>query len=112
MGLLQVTATFLVLGNSALGSPLGQSGAASAAKYCDAATTICYSEHVTAEKIAFRIAIPDTATSGNFDVLLQVVAPKAVGWAGLAWGGAMVNNPLTVGWANGNQTVVSSRSAR
>ena len=54
--------------------------------------------------------IPDTATVGNFSVLLQIQAPRTVGWAGVAWGGVMVNNPLTVGWANGNTAVVSSRS--
>lgn len=64
------------------------------------------------EDIAYRIAIPDTATEGDFDVLFQIAAPITVGWAGIAWGGIMVNNPLTVGWANGNTTVVSSRIAR
>lgn len=112
MGLLYLAATALTLGNLALTTPVPQGGAGTAAKYCDAATTICYSEWLSPEKIAYRIAIPDTATAGNFDVLLQISAPKTVGWAGLAWGGVMVNNPLTVAWANGDTAVVSSRSAR
>jgi hypothetical protein len=112
MGLLHLAVAVLSLGNLGLSTPVPQGGAVSAAKYCDAATTICYSEWVSPEKIAYRIAIPDTATAGNFDVLLQIAAPKTVGWAGVAWGGVMVNNPLTVGWANGDKTVVSSRSAR
>lgn len=113
MGLLQVAATALVLGNVALGSPVPQGGAGSAAaKYCDPDTTICYSEYTNPEGIAYRIAIPDTATRGDFDVLLQIVAPRTVGWAGIAWGGTMVNNPLLVGWANGDTTVASSRRAR
>jgi len=111
MGFLHVAASVLALSNVGISTPVPQGAAVSAAKYCDTATTICYSEWVSPEKIAYRIAIPDTATAGNFDVLLQIAAPKTVGWAGIAWGGVMVNNPLTVGWANGNKTVVSSRSA-
>lgn len=112
MGFLQLAAAALALGSVASSNPVPQGGAVSSAKYCDAATTICYSEWVSPEKIAYRIAIPDTATAGNFDVLLQIAAPKTVGWAAIAWGGVMVNNPLTVAWANGDKAVVSSRSAR
>jgi hypothetical protein len=111
MGLLQLAAVALALGSVGHSSPVPQGGTAPAAKYCDASTSICYSEYVSQEKIAIRVAIPDTATAGNFDVLLQIEAPKTVGWAGVAWGGVMVNNPLTVGWANGTSAVVSSRSA-
>lgn len=114
MGLFQIAAVTLALSSMALGSPVPepQAVAAAAAKACDAATGICYSEWVSPEKISFRIAIPDTATAGSFDVLLQIVAPKAVGWAGIAWGGTMVNNPLTVAWPNGNTSVVTGRRAR
>jgi len=112
MGLFSVVAAVLGLSSVGFGNPVPQGGAVSPTKYCDAATTVCYSEWLSPEKIAFRIAIPDNATAGNFDVLLQIAAPKTVGWAGIAWGGVMVNNPLTVGWANGNTAVVSSRSAR
>lgn len=112
MALLQIATALLALGGVALGNPVPQGGAVSAAaKYCDPATTICYSEYTSPERIAYRIAIPDTATPGNFSVLLQIVAPRTVGWAGLAWGGVMVNNPLLVAWANGANTVVSSRRA-
>ncbi|GAB1313709.1 Cellobiose dehydrogenase cytochrome domain-containing protein [Madurella fahalii] len=112
MGLLQVATTVLVLGNAALGNPVPQGGTGSAAaKYCDPATTICYSEYTSPEGISYRIAIPDTATAGSFDILVQIVAPRTVGWAGIAWGGVMVNNPLLVGWANGETTVASSRRA-
>ncbi|ORY10677.1 hypothetical protein BCR34DRAFT_485303, partial [Clohesyomyces aquaticus] len=62
--------------------------------------------------ITYRIAVPSSATSNSpFDIVLQVIAPKAVGWVGLAWGGNMVKNPLTVTWANGNTPVISSRWA-
>jgi hypothetical protein len=111
MGILQLVTTVLALGGAGLGSPVLQGRAASANKYCDASTAICYSQYQSPEKISIRVAIPDTATVGNFDALLQIEAPKTVGWAGVAWGGIMVNNPLTVCWANGNTTVVSSRSA-
>ena len=109
MGLIQIATTALALGGAALASPVEPR--AVAAKVCDAATTVCWSEYVSPEKIAFRVAIPDTATPGNFSALLQIVAPKAVGWAGLAWGGSMVNNPLAVAWATGTTGIISSRKA-
>lgn len=112
MGLVKLAATALALGSVAIASPVQAEPRAAAAKVCDAATTVCWSEYVTPEKIAFRVAIPDTATAGSFDSLLQIVAPKAVGWAGLAWGGSMVNNPLAVAWATATTGVVSSRKAR
>lgn len=112
MVLLQLTATLLSLGGIALSSPVPAEGAVAAGKYCDASTAICYTEYTSPEKIAIRVAIPDTATTGNFDVLLQISAPKTVGWAGVSWSGIMTNTPLTIGWANGEGAVVSSRSAR
>ncbi|KAK4159885.1 hypothetical protein QBC43DRAFT_220959 [Cladorrhinum sp. PSN259] len=101
MGLLQLATAALVLSTGALAAP-----------YRDPATNVTYSEYVTPEKIAIRIAIPDTATQdAPYDVLLQLQAPKAVGWAGIAWGGSMVNNPLTVAWASGTRAILSSRRA-
>lgn len=113
MGLLQLTAAALLATTAVLASPVPDIEPRSVAgKVCDAATTICYSEYTSPGGVSYRIAIPDNATAGNFDVLVQIVAPKSVGWAGLAWGGVMVNNPLLVAWANGANTVVTSRSAR
>ncbi|KAL1836038.1 hypothetical protein VTJ49DRAFT_5645 [Mycothermus thermophilus] len=111
MGLLHLVASALALGSVGLTNPVPQGGSVSPARFCDADTTICYAEWTSPERIAFRFAIPDTATPGNFSVLLQISAPRSVGWAGIAWGGIMVNNPLTLGWANGNTAVVSSRTA-
>ncbi|KAK3356807.1 hypothetical protein B0T25DRAFT_516361 [Lasiosphaeria hispida] len=113
MGFLQLAAAALALTSSASASPVPepQAVAAVSAKVCDAATTICFSEWTSPEKISYRIAIPDTATAGSFDVLLQIVAPKTVGWAGIAWGGVMANNPLGVAWASGASAIVSSRKA-
>ena len=83
---------------------------ATANQYCDAATSVCYYE-VAASNATYRVAIPNVGAA-PFDILLQIVAPKSVGWAGIAWGGHMAQNPLTLGWANGNATtVVSSRWA-
>ncbi|KAK3933645.1 hypothetical protein QBC46DRAFT_348400 [Diplogelasinospora grovesii] len=79
-------------------------------KYCPGGTSICFSEYTVAtHNITFRIAIPDVPAA-PFDILLQIIAPVAsTGWAGLAWGGKMSSNPLTIGWPNGNSAVVSSR---
>ncbi|KAL2131955.1 hypothetical protein VTI74DRAFT_4410 [Chaetomium olivicolor] len=76
MCLFHLAAAAFSLWNIGVGSPVPQGGAASAAKYCDPLTTICYSEWLSLEKIAFRIAIPDTATAGNFDVLLKLLLPR------------------------------------
>ncbi|KAI1385199.1 CBD9-like protein [Hypoxylon trugodes] len=62
--------------------------------------------------ITFRVAIPSPASSGQpYDAVLQIVAPISAGWVGLAWGGSMTNNPLLIGWPNGNSGVVSVRRA-
>ena len=60
--------------------------------------------------LTYRIATPSPPTPGQpYDVVLQVVAPNDVGWAGLAWGGRMTNGPLTVAWQNGNTVTVGTR---
>ncbi|KAK2744232.1 hypothetical protein FQN55_006917 [Onygenales sp. PD_40] len=81
---------------------------ADSSPYCDSATGICYSAHTTTEQITFGIAIPPTPSG---DAILQIAAPLDIGWAGLAWGGTMAYNPLTVAWRNGDSVVVSSRIA-
>ncbi|GAP87975.1 putative cellobiose dehydrogenase [Rosellinia necatrix] len=82
----------------------------SAAQYCDPSTNVCYSE-TKAGDLYVRVALP-AVEKDPFDMLVQIVAPKKVaGWAAVAWGGKMVKNPITVAWANGNKTVVSSRWA-
>ena len=79
-------------------------------QYC-AADGVCYSQYtVPTSNITYRIAIPDVSNA-PFDVLLQITAPVAVGWAGLAWGGVMAKNPLTVAWPNGDSAIISSRWA-
>ncbi|CAK7204859.1 hypothetical protein SEUCBS139899_007621 [Sporothrix eucalyptigena] len=89
---------------------------ANAASFCDAAFTgssVCLAEFTSTSSVTYRIGVADAATDGAaFDTLLHIVAPVATGWAGLAWGGAMTNNPLTVGWpSSDNSAIVSSRWA-
>lgn len=81
-------------------------------KYCPGSTTVCFSEFSTpSSNIIYRIAIPDVA-SAPFDILLQIIAPvSTTGWAGLAWGGSMTKNPLSIAWASGSTAVASSRWA-
>ena len=113
MALLKATTAVIAVIGSASAAPTPEAqDIAATTKYCDAASTICYSEFTSTNNIAFRIAIPDTATAAApFDVLLQIVAPKTIGWAAIAWGGQMTYNPLTVAWPNAASVVVSSRRA-
>lgn len=91
-------------------------GVVSAGVYVDPITGFTFSQYDAlyqlGKTIAFRIAIPTGVNSSSaFPVVIQVVAPLDVGWAGLAWGGSMTYNPLTVQWQNGNNVQVSSRYA-
>ena len=62
--------------------------------------------------VSYRIAVPETAVGGSpYDVIIQVTVPTAIGWAGLAWGGGMTYNPLTIVWKDGNQVMFSPRLA-
>jgi hypothetical protein len=109
---MKVTAAVFALLGLAVAVPVDtDTEQASAAKYCDAATTLCYNEYVSASKINYRIAIPQAATAAPYDIALQIVAPKATGWAGLSWGGGMTNAPITMAWPNGNNVTVSTRVA-
>ncbi len=95
MGLLRVTTAALAVLGSALAAPTELAQRAS--PVCDASTKICFSETV-AGSISFKIAIPDSAAAGKpFDILLSMTAPKTLGWAGIAWGGQMANNPADPG---------------
>ena len=62
--------------------------------------------------ITVRVAVPSDAQQGSpYDSVVQMVAPAEVGWVGLAWGGSMTYNPLSVSWANGQSVTLSSRYA-
>ncbi|KLU82204.1 hypothetical protein, variant [Magnaporthiopsis poae ATCC 64411] len=62
--------------------------------------------------IQLRVAVPSDARSNEaYDAVVQIVAPREVGWVGLAWGGGMTFNPLTVAYAGGQNVMISSRWA-
>lgn len=92
-------------------------GEATSSVYQDPQTGFTFSSYsaaydINGRSITYRVALP-TGVSANqaYDVVLQVVAPNDVGWAGLAWNGAMTACPLTVAWKYGNSATVSSRWA-
>ncbi|KAK0633992.1 hypothetical protein B0T14DRAFT_508179 [Immersiella caudata] len=62
--------------------------------------------------ITFKLAIPDT-TSAPFPLLMSIIAPIGISWAGFATGGCMLRSPLIVAWpkANGTGFVVTTRWA-
>ncbi|KAI4651441.1 uncharacterized protein J4E78_008133 [Alternaria triticimaculans] len=87
-----------------------------AVSYVDSETGFTFSETKAAatlsSNIIYRIAQPANVPAGQpYDIVLQVVAPNALGWVGLAWGGSMIRNPLTVSYPNGQKPTVSSRWA-
>lgn len=78
----------------------------------DEVTGFTFGQYVSDNGISYRIAIPSPiAANAAYDVVLQVAAPLAVGWAGIGWGGSMTYNPLTIGWQNGDGVMTSSRFA-
>ncbi|KAH9863446.1 hypothetical protein IAQ61_009724 [Plenodomus lingam] len=90
--------------------------AARAVTVVDAETGFTFSESKAAaslsSNIVYRIAQPANVPAGQpYDIVLQVIAPNSLGWVGLAWGGGMVKNPLTVAYPNGQKPTVSSRWA-
>ncbi len=97
MGLLRFTALALIASATAIPTKRQESG-------------LTYVSHKTEGNVVFSIAIPE-AEEAPFDVAFQIVAPKSTGWAGLAWGGSMLANPLAVAWANGDTVTISSRLA-
>jgi hypothetical protein len=111
---MKVATALLAAAGTALAVPVdfdSLSERAVAAKWCDAASSLCYNEYVSAGQAIFRISIPSTATAAPFDVAVQIVAPKAVTWAAVSWGGSMTNAPITMGWANGDNVTVATRIA-
>lgn len=87
-----------------------------AVSYTDPETGFTFSETRAAatlsSNIVYRIAQPANIPANQpYDIVLQVVAPNQLGWVGLAWGGSMIRNPLTVAYPNGQRPTVSSRWA-
>jgi len=93
--------------------------AAASSVYMDPETGLTFSSESVVFKLNtkpmdIRIAVPSTAgTNSDYDIVVQIVAPNEVGWAGLAFGANMKQNPLLLVWrnANNNDVVVSGRWA-
>ncbi|KAK5659576.1 hypothetical protein OQA88_778 [Cercophora sp. LCS_1] len=60
--------------------------------------------------LTFKLAIPDT-TAAPFPLLMSIIAPIGISWAGFATGGCMLRSPLIVAWVNGTGVVVTTRWA-
>ncbi|KAF2709398.1 iron reductase domain protein [Pleomassaria siparia CBS 279.74] len=90
------------------GTTLGQT----AKRYCDSASSICYTGWTGGNGVTIGVALPNV-TAAPFDTVLQIVSPIANGWVAFSWGGTMPYVPLTVGWVNtaANTTIYSSRIA-
>lgn len=91
----------------------GASAQSNAIKHYDPETGITYSSITHSTGVTYRVALP--ANSSTSDAILQIVSPNEFAWCGLAWGGHMTQNPLSVAWATGAQSgqkaIVSSRMA-
>lgn len=90
--------------------------ASRAVTYVDQETGFTFSESKAAatlsNNIVVRVATPANVPANSaYDIVIQVVAPQSLGWVGLAWGGSMIKNPLTVSYPNGQKATVSSRWA-
>ena len=78
----------------------------------DAETGISFQTFTSPEGVEYSIALPANASAaGGYDIILQIVAPIDIGWAGIAWGGSMVYNPLSIVWPNEDSVVASPRTA-
>ncbi|KAJ4373955.1 hypothetical protein N0V83_002694 [Neocucurbitaria cava] len=115
---MRVTYSLAALAGVTLGrpSPEPRSLAPRAVAYVDSETGFTFAETKAAatlsNNIVYRIAVPaNVPANSNYDVVIQVVAPNSLGWVGLAWGGSMIKNPLTVAYPNGQKPTVSSRWA-
>ena len=78
--------------------------------YTDPRTGFTFSSYRNDFGIEYHVALPDTDKK-PYDAIVQIVAPLETGWTGLAWGGTMTYNPLTIAWKNGNSVMLSSRMA-
>lgn len=95
---------------------LSKANAANERVYADPDTKLNFYQTVqpyrleNGKGITFRYAIPDSPTTAVFDIVIQMVVPNEVGWAGLGWGGGMDYNPLLVVFRNGNNNGVLASS--
>ncbi|KAF8176479.1 cellobiose dehydrogenase [Pholiota molesta] len=93
-----------------IGSALAQSGGA----YVDPDNGITFFGYTDpVHLVTYGYAFPPLATTGSnsTEFIGEIVAPIATAWAGVAPGGAMVNNLLLVAWPNAGAIVRSARFA-
>ena len=103
----------VICGAVALAHPILVRGQTADSKIVyDPVTKITYSSYTNPQTgISFGVALPMNV-SDPYDAIISITAPLSnTTWAGFAWAGTMVWNPLTVAWPNGKTTVVSSRFA-
>jgi len=60
--------------------------------------------------LTFQIAIQNK-TEAPFALIMSIIAPKSVTWAGFATGACMLRSPLLVAWPNGTGVAVAARWA-
>ncbi|KAM0327420.1 hypothetical protein ACHAQA_005706 [Verticillium albo-atrum] len=90
---------------------LAGSAAAQTAAYRDTQGRT-FSGYTDRAGVRYGIAIPTSAAQGqSFDSILQITAPISIGWVGLAWGGSMTYNPLSITWPNDDEVKISARMA-
>ncbi|KAI6645098.1 hypothetical protein MCOR14_000544 [Pyricularia oryzae] len=78
----------------------------------DALTGFTFSRHDSGRGVSFGIAIPGNVTSGEpYDAVIQMTASKDIGWYGIAWGGSMTYNPISLAYPNGDDVTLSARMA-
>jgi cellobiose dehydrogenase (acceptor) len=81
--------------------------AQSTSAYTDSLTGITFQQYATTN-FSFGIATP---SSPSDEFIAQIVAP-ITGWAGISFGGSMVDSLLLTAWANEGSMVQEFRMAR
>jgi cellobiose dehydrogenase (acceptor) len=81
--------------------------AQSTSSYTDSLTGITFQQYATTN-FSFGIATPSSPTD---EFIAQIVAP-VTGWAGISFGGAMVDSLILTGWSNDGSIVREFRMAR
>ncbi|PSN70414.1 CBD9-like protein [Corynespora cassiicola Philippines] len=114
LGLVWASLSGLALSKPA---PKANNAAIAAAAYFDQETGFTFSEtkvqYTLSNTVTVRTAVPQGVPAGQpFDIVIQFVAESSrVAWAGLAFGGNMVRNPLVVGYMNGQKATLGGRWA-
>ena len=96
-------------------NPQAPGGEPSVQEYKDEETGFTFAQYdanydIDEKRIFYRVAVGDSIPDkAPYDAVIQIQAPNNVGWAALAWGGQMIDCPITMAWANCSNVVVTSR---